>query len=504
MKTYILYQKIEIMSNKSINSLATIEQVGRALQVAMVVLFFSLFTTGCKTSSLVERSAIAGMPDAYLVASDTNSSAQLSWQEYFQDRYLVALIDTALANNQELNIILQEIRIANNEVQAKRGELLPSVSLKGGAGVDKTARYTPLGANEATTDIEPGREMPDPVPDFMLGAVANWEVDIWHKLRNAKKAATMRYLGSIEGQHFMQTNLIAEIAHSYYELLALDKQLVIVQRNIEIQSSALRIVRIQKTAARVTELAVRKFEAEVLHTRSLQFDIQQHIVVKENELNFLLGRFPQPIARESTAFDQLIEQPYRSGVPAQLLGNRPDIRQAELALSAAKLEVKVAKARFYPSLDISAALGLQAFNPSFLVKAPESVLYGLAGDVTAPLLNRKAIKAAYKSANARQLQTVFAYEQTILKAYMEVLNQLNNIENLSASYALRAQEVEALTQSIKIANDLFKSARADYMEVLLTQRDALESKFDLVETQMQQANARIALYKALGGGWQRR
>jgi multidrug efflux system outer membrane protein len=226
--------------------------------------------------------------------------------------------------------------------------------------------------------------------------------------------------------------------------------------------------------------------------------------VKENELNFLLGRFPQPIARESTAFDQLIEQPYRSGVPAQLLGNRPDIRQAELALSAAKLEVKVAKARFYPSLDISAALGLQAFNPSFLVKAPESVLYGLAGDVTAPLLNRKAIKAAYKSANARQLQTVFAYEQTILKAYVEVLNQLNNIENLSASYALRAQEVEALTQSIKIANDLFKSARADYMEVLLTQRDALESKFDLVETQMQQANARIALYKALGGGWQRR
>lgn len=476
----------------------------RIIYIVTGVLFFSLFMAGCKTPSLVERSANSNTPNAYLNGTDTTNSAQLNWKEYFQDQYLVALIDTALANNQELNIILQEIQIANNEVQAKKGEILPSVSFKGGAGVDKTARYTPLGANEATTDIEPGKEMPDPVPDFMLGAVANWEVDIWHKLRNSKKAALMRYLGSVEGKHFMQTNLISEIAHAYYELLALDNQLGIVQRNIEIQSNALKIVRMQKSAAKVTELAVRKFEAEVFHTRSLQFDIQQQIVEKENELNYLLGRFPQPIERDASSFNQLIAQPYQSGVPAQLLSNRPDIRKAELDLEAAKLEVKVARARFYPSLDISAALGLQAFNPTYLVKTPESILYGLAGDVAAPLINRKAIKAAYKSANSKQLQAVYAYEQTILKAYMEVLNQLNNIENLSASYSLRAQEVDALTQSIKIANDLFTSARADYMEVLLTQRDALESKFDLVETQMQQASARINMYKALGGGWNER
>src|SRR5690606_21012494 len=112
----------------------------------------------------------------------------------------------------------------------------------------KTARYTSVGASEATTEIEPGREMPDPLPDYRFGAFANWEVDIWHKLRNAKKSAVMRYLLTVEGRNFMQTNLVAEIAHSYYELLALDNELEIVKMNIEIQNDAYDIVKQQKQA----------------------------------------------------------------------------------------------------------------------------------------------------------------------------------------------------------------------------------------------------------------
>lgn len=152
-------------------------------------------------------------------------------------------------------------------------------------------------------------------------------------------------------------------------------------------------------------------------------------------------------------------------------------------------------------MDITAGIGLQAFDPTYLVKAPESILYNIAGELTAPLINRNAIKAFYYSANARQIQTVYNYERTVLNAYIEVANQLAKIDNMTRSYDLKSQEVEALTQSIGIANDLFRSARADYMEVLLTQRDALESKFELVETKRMQMSATVNIYKALGGGW---
>jgi len=160
----------------------------------------------------------------------------------------------------------------------------------------------------------------------------------------------------------------------------------------------------------------------------------------------------------------------------------------------------VAKANFYPRLDISAAVGYRAFNPQFLFN-PASILYSLAGDLTAPLINRNAIKATYATANAKQIQAVYNYERTVLNAYIEVVNQLSNIENLTKSYDTKSQEVQKLIESINISNNLFRSARADYMEVLLTQRDALESRFDLVETKMRQINAMINIYHAMGGGW---
>jgi outer membrane protein TolC len=188
------------------------------------------------------------------------------------------------------------------------------------------------------------------------------------------------------------------------------------------------------------------------------------------------------------------------GIPSELLENRPDIKQAEYELAAAKLDIKVAKARFYPSLDLSAGVGLQAFNPLYIIK-PQSFLFSLAGELTAPLINRRAIKAAYNNANAKQIQAVYHYEQTVLGAYIEVANQLSKIHNLESSVNIKTKEVNALTKSIDISNDLFKYARADYMEVLLTQRDALESRFELVEKKVNQLKASVAVYRALGGGW---
>lgn len=460
-----------------------------------------LLLGACSTPTLVEKEIRKDMPEEFALSSDTLNSGTLNWKTYFTDPYLNDLIDTALQNNQELNIILQEIQMANNEISAKKGEYLPSVSLGAGAAGEKVGRYTVQGASEATTDIKPGRETPELVPDFMVGAFMNWEVDIWHKLRNAKKAQVKRYLASVEGKNFMVTHLISEIANAYYELMALDNQLTLIQQNIALQSDALDVVRLQKQSARVTELAVRRFEAQVFKTKSLQYQVQQQIVEKENEINFLLGRYPQPIPRSSGNFNSMVPDAIHAGIPSQLMANRPDIKQAELALAAADLDIKVAKANFYPSLNLRAGLGLQSFNPAYLISTPESMLFNLIGDASAPLINRKAITATYKNANAKQIQAIYNYEQTVLKAYLEVVNQLSNLQNLEASYSLQAQRVDALTQSIQISNDLFKSARADYMEVLLTQRDALESKFELIETKKNQLHAFVDIYRALGGGW---
>jgi len=467
----------------------------------------SLAAASCMPT-LVQKDASRAVPATYtnapapVAGQDTASTGRLRWKEFFTDPNLVTLIDTALQHNQELNVTLQEIQIARNEIQIRKGDYLPSVSLGARGAVDRPSRYTIEGATEEQIRIRENRVNPDPLGDVRLGVFASWEVDIWHKLRNARKSAATRYLSSVEGRNFLITNLIGEVANSYYELLALDNQLAIVQQNIAIQRNALEIVRQEKESARGTELAVKRFEAQVQNSIARQYNIQQNITETENRINFLLGRYPQHIVRNDELFNDLVPKTVQAGVPAQLLQNRPDIRQAEQQLIAAKLDIQIARANFYPTLSIDAAAGFEAFKPGLLFTTPGSLLYSAAGNLVAPLVNRNAIKALYATANAVQIQAAYNYERTVLNAYIEVANQLSNINNLQNSYDAKLKEVQALNQSVRISNSLFRSARADYTEVLFTQRDALESKFDLVETKMQQLNATVNVYRALGGGWQ--
>ncbi len=476
--------------------------INKITYTIICVLVAIIMNSCVNNSKIVTRKENRYTPNQFTATADsTDNSAKIKWKEFFTDPVLVALIDTALKNNQELNIVTQEIEIARNEARAKKGEYLPYLYLQGAGGAEKTPRYTRNGVVEDNLEVEPGEHFPEPLTDMLLSANVSWEVDIWKKLRNAKRAAVARYIATAEGKNFLITHLVAEIASTYYELQALDNQLLILKQNIAIQSDALDIVKLEKASAQVTELAVKRFEAEVYHTKSLQFDIQQQIIETENKLNFLVGRYPTSIVRNSESFMTIIPKPIQAGIPSQLLQNRPDIKQAEYQLTAAKLDVKSAKASFYPALNIRAGVGYQAFNPQYFIKTPQSLLYTVAGDLIAPLLNRNALKAQYYSASAKQVQAMFNYEQTILNAYIEVLNQVNKLDNIAKSYELREKRVLSLTQSIPISNNLFKSARADYMEVLMTQRDALDSRMELVETKKEQMNALINVYRALGGGW---
>jgi NodT family efflux transporter outer membrane factor (OMF) lipoprotein len=428
-------------------------------------------------------------------SSKAGTSGSIQWETFFTDPELRQLIETALENNQELNIRLQDIIIAQNEAAGLRGAYLPKLGVGGGVGLDKPGKYTSRGQADEATGV------PTPTPDFRFGFEASWEVDVWGKLHNAAKAAAYRYLASIEGKNFVVTRLVAEIARSYYELIALDSQLEILNKFIEIMQNALEIVRLQKQAARVTELAVQRFEAEVLKNQSRQFALQQKIIQTENKINFLVGRLPQPVARNSAHFKDRLPRTISAGVPTYMLRNRPDVRQAELLMKAAKMDVKAAKKEFYPSLNIEAGVGYDAFNPSHIVDTPDSLFYNLMGNLTAPLLNRKAIKARYRMANAMQLQAVYNYERTLLQGYTDVANQLAMIKNLQESYKRMSRQVDILTSAIDVSNTLFQSARADYMEVLLTRRDALEAEMQLIETKLKQFLAMVNVYQALGGGW---
>ncbi len=467
----------------------------------LIPVALSLTVMSCKVPALVDRNAHTVVPDSFGAPQDTDNISTIPWKTFFKDPYLVALIDTALQNNQELNITLQEIEITRNEILMRKGAILPSVHAGGGIGIDKVGRYTSTGAGDASTEITPGKEVPEWLMDFAPAVYANWEVDIWKKLRNAKKAAVTRYLATVEGKNFVITNLIAEIASSYYELLAMDAKLQVVRQNIELQKNALEIVKIQKEAAQTTELGVQKFQAEVLASQSLEFGILQEIKAIGNRINFLLGRYPQEIKRDKTDFLSLAAADIHTGIPSALLENRPDVKQAELELAAAKIDISVARAEFYPSLEISGTLGLQAFNPAYLARLPESLLFTLVGEMAGPIINRNAITAEFNTANSRQMQAIYNYERTVLNAYLEVSTELSNIANLQKSYNLRSQQVETLNRAISVSNDLFKSARVDYFEVLMTQRDVLETKLELMETKKELLTSGVQVYRELGGGW---
>jgi multidrug efflux system outer membrane protein len=433
------------------------------------------------------------------LAADAGPSvaAQQQWDEFFADPDLRSLIEEALANNQQLNIQLQDIIINHNDAAALRGEYLPKLDAGVGAGVEKFGERTAQGVSDAAHGV------PRPLPDFRFGLVASWETDIWSRLRSARKAAVLRYEATIQERNFLVTEIVAELAGSYYELVALDNQIDILDRNIALQQDALEVVKLKKLAARGTELGVQRFQAEVLKNQGRRATREQQRILVESRINFLVGRFPRHVQRNPRTFTAAVPDVVATGLPAELLDNRPDVKAAELRLAAAKLDTKSAKARFYPALRLDAGVGFESFNLRHLVAAPSSLAYSVAGNLMAPLLNRAAIKADYRSANARQVQAVFDYERAILQAFTDVYNQLTAIANLRQRYERLSGQVATLQAAIEVSKVLYQSAHVDYGEVLMTVRDSLEAEMELVEAKRDQLQAVVSIYQALGGGWRR-
>jgi multidrug efflux system outer membrane protein len=460
-----------------------------------------LVLPGCGIPKLRRPEPAQPLPPSFNGVTTPDNSSQLGTTEFFNDPRLTRLIDQALFFNQELRILAQDIAIANNEVLRRRGAYLPFVTWGAGASFDKLSTQTPLGADLSQIVTPQGQPFPNPLPDFLAAANVSWQIDIWRQLRNARDAASLRYLGTIDGRNYIVTRLVAEISENYYRLMGLDNQLETLDRTIAYLEQSLELAKAQKEFAAGNELGVQRFLAEVRRNQSQKLIVRQEIIQTENRINFLCGRYPQPVERNSAAFLDLTLPVLNVGVPAQLIQNRPDIREAERDLQAAGLDIRVARANFYPKVVITSGVGLEAYQTRFLFFTPESLIYNVAGDLVGPLINKTAIRADYLNASAEQLQSLYEYQRRILNAFIEVINRVSKAENYARSVDLKKQQLTSLESAVNAANILFQNARVQYLDVLTALRDRNEQRIVLIETKQEQLAAVVNAYQALGGGW---
>lgn len=441
------------------------------------------------------------LPKQFERYTDSTTIADIQWEDYFSDSHLVALIDTALANNPDLQIAFQRVELAKAGLLQARGALSPTVSANIAPAIRRYGLYTMDGAGNISTEMTPGKMVPKDLPDYYVGLQASWEIDIWKKLNNRKKSAVNQVLSSVEGTNLVTTNLITEIAIAYYELIALDNEQDILSETIRNQEEVLDVIRYQKEAGRANELVVQQFRAQQLNTKTLERQVLQSIIETENKINYLLGRYPQPISRNKDLLFKDLPAEVNSGIPAQMLLNRPDIRAAKYALESTKFDLKAANAEFLPSLNLTAGVGFQAFNPEYLFKTPASIAYSLVGGLTAPIINKKAIQARFNTAKANQLIAMHDYQKSILNGYTEVVNELTRINALREISDLKSLQSQVLEESVETSRELYSSAKATYLEVLIAQQNTIQAKLENVESHKKQLMASVNIYKALGGGW---
>jgi outer membrane protein, multidrug efflux system len=459
-----------------------------------------LVLAGCGHSTDVTIPA-KPLPVAFERQAAGRSVAAMNWRAYFGDDDLNRLISSALAVSPDVHMALQRIEIARASVRQSTGALMPQVSAGAGAGVQKVGRYTTEGAGNATTEITQGQPVPTHVGDFAVGLQASWEIDAWGKLRNQRQSAVSQYLATVEGKNLIVTALIADIAAAYFELVALDHARDVLAQTVVRQQEALEVVRLQKLAGRANELAVQQFQAQLVNTKALAAENLLLTNETENRINLLRGVYPERIVRTKNALNKDVASSVSAGVPSELLESRPDIREAELLLEAAKCDLRAARAAFFPSINIGAGVGFQAFNPKFLFSTPESLVYSATVGLVAPLVNRSGIEAQFDAAKAYQIQAMYNYQKVILNAYVEVADGLSRLEGSAKLVALKKEQKAAVVETIDTADTLYRAGQASYFEVLMAQQNTLSADLELIETMKSQHLASIRVYKALGGGW---
>lgn len=477
----------------------------KKIAILHTILFFSIIEFACKPPAKTVLPNSNPIPASYQGSNDSSNFGTISYKEFFGNEDLIQLIDTALKNNFDLQIAVQQISMANNNWLMSKGLTKPFVNGVASSGIEKFGDYTMNGLGNYDMNLSPNinknQQIPVVMPDMFFGFRSNWEVDIWNKLSNTKKAAFARYKASLKEKQWLTTQIVAQISFLYFELLALDREVIILDKNIELQEKALEIVTAQKQGGRATELAVQQFQAQILNTKSILYTIKQSIVETENAIKILTGKQTLNINRKKDIYEYVLPSIVKAGIPSQLLQQRPDIQSAEWQLEAAGADVEASRKAFLPSLNITAFVALNSFNPSFIF-SPESLAFGMLGGLTAPLVNKSLLKGNYEKNKAAQLEAFYNYQKTVLVAVQEIQTLLKGIENYQKIYSYKLEESKNLQLAVSTSKDLYITGFASYLEVIAAQRGALDSELESIKNKKMIFTQLIGLYKSLGGGWQ--
>jgi len=473
----------------------------------LYISFIVVVMAGCKAGKNYTRPNLDLPTDYKNSVNDTLDStniAKINWREFFDDTVLVSLIDSALKNNLNLLQSAKDVNVAIQDLKQAKVNFLPELNAELGYYEREyhSEGYYSNPSSNYYGDREPPKKWYVTQVNHRNTLAASWEIDIWGKFRREKEAALATFMQSREFLRAVQTSLVAEVASSYYNLLMLNEQLKVAQRNLDLNDSTLRIVELQFKAGQVTSLAVRQTEAQKLVAASLIPQIEGEIEIQKNNLNRLLGNYPGEIPTGKELKEVSLQTNVAAGVPLDLLTNRPDVAAAEFGLVAANAQVGIAQALKYPSLTLGADLGLDAMELKDLFN-PGLSLFGIfTGSLTQPIFQRRRLKTNYQVALLQRDIAELVFRESLLDALTEVSNELVRNRKLLEAFEIAEQRLANAQTAVQNADMLFKSGFANYLEVITAQSNALDTELELASTRMEILVSNIELYRALGGGWE--
>lgn len=421
-----------------------------------------------------------------LTGTDTTTLANLPWPQVFTDTTLQRLIRQGIARNLDLQVAYTRIQQAQAYYRQSQAVFFPTLIANGGVTRSRLSQVQDFAQRGNTTQ-------------FQLGLASSWEIDVWGRLRSNRRASLANLLASEEGARAVQTGLVADIANYYFLLLALDQQVAITRQTVVNWDTTVQTMRALKVAARVTEAAVVQSQAQRYAAEVILPDLLQQTRETENALSILLAVPPAAI-RRSTLDAQPTVELVHTGVPAQLLSNRPDVRQAELNYRYYFELTNVARAYFYPALTITGSAGPSALAFANLLD-PGFIAASIGAGLTQPIFNQRLNRTRLAVARAQQQEAALNFQSTLLNAGREVSNSLSLHQTALDKIGVRAQQIEALQLSVSYSQELLQYGFATYPEVITARQSLLQAELNIVNDRLQRLQAIVNLYRSLGGGW---
>lgn len=433
-------------------------------------------------------------------------SSKLAWKNYFKDEKLVKLVEAGIENNFDVRQAYKRIEMYRLQFKQSNMEFLPSLNATL-ANTNYQYRSENFYSNPSSNWYDHnGQTPPATLYNYtnqnLSGINFSWEIDIWGKIRSQRAEHLFNYLASVEGKKALQTQLVADIASGYYNLLLLYAQLQVAESNFALSERTLRMVELQYASGNTTALAKQQTKSQMLATKALIPALKQEISEQENKLQFLTGSLPDEMNIQEDNFEQnfnSIERSYE--VPLDIVRYRTDIRQAEYELWAANANVGVTQTRQYPSLVIDLGIGVNSMLPVNWFNIPGSLFGSLIGNLTQPLFNKKRNKTAFEQAKLEREIKEIEVQKKVYGAIMEISNILTIMNALDEQIEIAEEQVATSELTISQSNLLFNSGYATYLEVITAQRVALESELKLNSLKEKRLQMKIQMYRALGGGW---